>query len=149
MSSLQMRTWIVSADLVNVNLICSDISIWLVERNLTGHLFPLELLAREALNNAIIHGCQTNPAMQVYAELECDENTLSLTIRDEGIGFDWQGALQDNVFDDDRENGRGLKLYRLYADRVEFNDRGNQVILIRSLRNRTLFKSFQEKSEGK
>ena len=114
-----------------------------------GHLFPLELLAREALNNAIIHGCQTNPAMYVYAELQRDENNLQLTIRDEGAGFDWQAALQDTVFDENRENGRGLKLYRLYADRVEFNDRGNQVVLVRSLSNRTLFKSFQEKSEGK
>ena len=149
MTALQMKTWSISADLANVNLICSDISIWLAEQNLTGHLFPLELLAREALNNAIMHGSQMNPALHVYTELRCDENNLQLTIRDEGAGFDWQGALQDTVFDDDRENGRGLKLYRLYADRVEFNDRGNQVVLIRSLRNRTLFKSFQEKNEGK
>lgn len=133
MNTSQMKTWLIAADLSNVDIICSEIAIWLTEQNLSDHLFPIELLTREALNNAIIHGSQLNPPGKVHIKLQRDENTLYLKIRDEGPGFDWQTSLQNEMVDDDKENGRGLKLYQLYADQVKFNDLGNEVILVRHL----------------
>jgi hypothetical protein len=85
----------------------------------------------------------------VYAELQWDEYALRLKVADDGSGFDWQNFLYNNMVNDDRENGRGIKLYQLYADQIEFNNDGNQVLLTRLLKNEKLFKSFQETSEGR
>ena len=135
MSPVQIKTWAMYASLENADHICTDLSAWMTELNLSRHIFSLELLAREALNNAIIHGSQMDPAKKIYAELLCDENSLQLTVRDEGSGFNWRGTLQKDMVADNKENGRGLKLYQLYADQVEFNEIGNQVILTRSLKD--------------
>lgn len=145
MAPAQIKTWSIFASLENADFICSDISTWLMELNISSHLFSIELLAREALNNAIIHGCQMNPAGKIYAELQHDENALRLKIRDDGAGFNWRESLQEDTADDEVENGRGLKLYRLYADQVEFNDSGNQVTLTRLLKSGIPFESFQKK----
>ncbi len=144
-----VKAWVIYADLKNVDFICSEISAWLTEKKLSEHIFPLEILTREALNNAIIHGCQMDANRSVYAELQCDENALRLKVADDGSGFDWQGFLRNDTVNDDWESGRGLKLCELYADQVEFNERGNQVVLTRLLKNEKLFKSFQKKSEGR
>lgn len=130
MNHIQIKTWNVFASLENVDLICADISAWMMELNLSGHIFALELLVREALNNAIIHGSLMNLEKKVFAELQCDRNALCFKVRDDGAGFDWQAVLK-RIIDENRENGRGLKLYQLYADQVEFNERGNQVTLTR------------------
>ncbi|MBI5946243.1 MAG: ATP-binding protein [Chloroflexi bacterium] len=134
MNHIQIKTWSVFASLENVDLICADISAWMMELNLPGHIFALELLVREALNNAIIHGSLMNPDRKVFAELQCDMDALRFKVRDAGAGFDWQATLE-RIIDDKRENGRGLKLYQLYADQVEFNERGNQVTLTRLFKN--------------
>ncbi len=149
MAPTQIKAWVIFADLKNVDFICSEISAWLTEKKLATHLFPLEMLTREALNNAIIHGCQMDVDRNVYAELQWDEYSLRLKVADDGPGFDWQNFLYNNMVNDDRENGRGIKLYQLYADQIEFNNDGNQVVLTRLLKNEKLFKSFQETSEGR
>ena len=144
-----VKAWVIFADLKNVDFICSEISAWLTEKKLSEHIFPLEMLTREALNNAVIHGCQMDANRNIYAELQCGENVLRLKVADDGSGFDWQNFLYNNVANDDKENGRGIKLYQLYADQIEFNNDGNQVVLTRLLKNEKLFKSFQETSEGR
>jgi serine/threonine-protein kinase RsbW len=130
----QIKAWAIFADLKNVDFICSEISAWLAEKKLSEHLFPLEMLAREALNNAIIHGCQMDESKNIYAEFQCDENALRLKVADDGSGFDWRSFLQSNTVNDEKENGRGLKIYQLYADQIEFNECGNQVTLTRLLK---------------
>ncbi|HNA89419.1 MAG TPA: ATP-binding protein [Anaerolineales bacterium] len=130
------KTWSIHADLEIVNSICSEISQWSVEQNLQEHTFPIEILMREALNNAIIHGCQMNAAGNIQVELWCDATALWLKVNDGGAGFKWEDALRVEMASDDQENGRGLKLYQLYADQVEFNECGNQVTLTRLLKDK-------------
>ena len=144
-----VKAWVIFADLKNVDLICSEISAWLTEMKLSEHIFPLEMLTREALNNAIIHGCQMDANRNIYTELQCDENALRLTVADDGSGFDWWSFLQNNTVNEEKESGRGLKLCQLYADQIEFNECGNQVVLTRLLKNEKLFKSFQKKERRK
>jgi len=134
MNNIQIKTWNVFASLENVDLICAEISAWMMELNLSGHIFALGLLVREALNNAIIHGSLMNPNKKVFVELRCDKNALCFKVSDDGSGFDWQTTLK-RIVDENRESGRGLKLYQLYADQVEFNERGNQVTLTRLFKN--------------
>ena len=123
------------ASLENVDHICADISAWMMDLNLSRLTFSLEILAREALNNAVIHGSQMDPLKKIYAELVLDEQALRLKVRDDGPGFNWQAILQRGIVDDHKESGRGIKLYQYYADPVEFNESGNQVILTRKLKS--------------
>lgn len=133
MAVIQSRSWTMSASLKNVDHICADIGRMLADLNLNSHSFALEILAREALNNAILHGNLMDPQKKIHAALCYDGGGLQLTVGDEGAGFDWKSVLDREMVPDDRENGRGLKLYRMYADHVEFNETGNQVKLTRKI----------------
>lgn len=135
MFPVQIKTWAMYASLENVDHICADISAWMLELNLAEHIFSLEILAREALNNAVIHGSQMDPVKRIYVELLCDEQSLRLKVRDDGPGFNWKAVLEREIVDDAKESGRGLKLYQYYADPVEFNESGNQIILTRKLKS--------------
>jgi len=69
---------------------------------------------------------------QVTIDCRTEPGELHYTVRDEGGGFDWRNP----PCPDPRENllspcGRGLFLARIYLDRVEFNERGNEVHLVK------------------
>jgi anti-sigma regulatory factor (Ser/Thr protein kinase) len=53
-------------------------------------------------------------------------------IRDEGPGFDWS-TLPDPRDPENlgRVGGRGLLLVRTFMDEVHFNEKGNQIILVK------------------
>jgi len=149
MDTLCRKIWIVPADLEAVNSICAEVAGWLGENGMDRHGFSIEILMREALNNAIIHGSQNDASRNVQALVWCDAEAIWLKVCDEGAGFNWHAALQSEMAGDDKESGRGLKLYQLYADRVEFNERGNQITLARSLDHGRLAGSVQNENKGR
>ena len=92
--------------------------------------FAAELLVREALTNAVVHGCGADPDKKVHCALRLRGRKLLIAIQDEGDGFDWRalsGALPS--FADC--SGRGTTILRQYADQVRYNDRGNLVAMIK------------------
>ena len=95
--------------------------------------FTTELLVREALTNAVMHGCGANPAMQVNCLLRLRGRSLLIAVSDEGDGFDWRAAFhrEGEVVDC---SGRGISILRAYADRVRYNARGNTVVLVKRFR---------------
>jgi serine/threonine-protein kinase RsbW len=48
----------------------------------------IETAVREALANAIIHGNRQDPHKSVYVNIICKDGEISITVRDEGQGFD-------------------------------------------------------------
>jgi anti-sigma regulatory factor (Ser/Thr protein kinase) len=48
----------------------------------------IETAVREALANAIIHGNRQDPHKSVYVNTICKDGEISITVRDEGQGFD-------------------------------------------------------------
>ncbi len=130
-----VKTWEIAARLENVDRVCCELSNWLEEQGLLEHLFPLELLAREGLNNAILHGCALNPAHQVHCEIQLNPAALRFKVSDPGPGFDWQARIRRGLAAKEAETGRGIQFYFLYADTVEFNSRGNQVTLTRQIKS--------------
>ena len=85
----------------------------------------------EAVNNAIIHGNQLDHKKSVTLKAEVDnESKLCVSVKDEGPGFDFtivpDPTAPDNI---EKPHGRGIFLMRNLADDVEFNDKGNEVIL--------------------
>jgi len=94
--------------------------------------FAVEILAREAVTNAVLHGSHRDPSLLVHCSLRIGPGRLSLRVSDQGAGFDWRRRSQTGS-DVDLPGGRGLELYRAYAHHVIFNARGNSILLIRNL----------------
>jgi len=90
--------------------------------------FPVELLARECLNNAVLHGNRGDAAKKIDFRLWVGRVWIRFQVSDEGPGFDWRKNRSAEP-DLDSTSGRGLPLYAMYANRVRFNRNGNQITL--------------------
>jgi serine/threonine-protein kinase RsbW len=94
--------------------------------------FAAELLLREALTNAVVHGSGGDASKQVRCAIRMRRGRLSITVADEGEGFDWRSA-RDRQAPAVSSSGRGMEIFRAYATRVRFNRKGNITTMIRLL----------------
>ncbi len=96
------------------------------------HRFGIHLAVEEALMNAIKHGNQRDRDKQVIVEYRLSETALRIEVEDEGSGFD-PGCVPDPTLDENLElpSGRGLMLMRQFMTQVEFNARGNRVVMLK------------------
>jgi serine/threonine-protein kinase RsbW len=94
--------------------------------------FAVRLALEEGLNNAINHGNGCDPSKKVTIAFDVDETRVAITITDQGEGFD-PSTVPDPRAEENLEkpSGRGLMLMRAYMDEVRFNERGNQVRMIK------------------
>lgn len=106
--------------------VCLELRAFLQATVRAAEAFAVELLAREALNNAILHGNQNQPAKTARLEFHLGRRWLRLQVTDEGPGFNWRAARR-SVPEDDTTSGRGLAISAIYAHRIAFNRRGNQI----------------------
>jgi serine/threonine-protein kinase RsbW len=93
-------------------------------------IFAIHLAAEEALVNAIVHGNQLDPAKRVHVVCEISPERAWLEITDEGAGFD-PATVPDCTLEDrlDVPSGRGVMLMRSFMTRIEYNAKGNRVML--------------------
>ena len=87
------------------------------------------MAVREALANAIVHGCKNNPGKTVEVCVACDEQKgMLIVVRDPGEGFEPEKVVSplqgQNVFSD---HGRGIYLISQLMDRVEFGHGGREI----------------------
>lgn len=84
----------------------------------------------EAVNNAMYHGNQGNPEKQIKIGFESGDKNIRFSVADEGAGFD-HTTLPDptDPINIDKPNGRGVFLMKNLADKVEFNNNGQEVCL--------------------
>lgn len=82
----------------------------------------------EAVNNAILHGNNSNPEKNVYLSLDIDEHQLQFTVRDQGVGFEYDN-LPDPTAPKNLLNpgGRGIFLMKNLADHVIFEEGGKVI----------------------
>lgn len=66
---------------------------------------------------------------------ETDGRNITLTIRDEGKGFNWQSFVFKNMMDviDDQNHGRGIIMAKDSFDQLRYNECGNEVTCVVSL----------------
>lgn len=122
----------VEATLEAVDALCGHVRRRLKNRLSPADWYGVELLLREALTNAVLHGARPGRGRQVRCEVQLGLRTARLVVADGGPGFDWRAALAART-PEAAVSGRGLKIYELYADRVLFNQSGNRVVLERRL----------------
>lgn len=97
--------------------------------------FAIRLALEEAIVNAHKHGHRGDNSKRITISYDIDKQRAVVRVRDEGPGFD-PAAVPDPT-NPDRialPCGRGIMLMRAYLDAVTFNDRGNEVQLVKENR---------------
>ena len=112
-----------------VDGVCREICSLLRDLGLEGACFSAQLLARESLNNAILHGHQRDERKKVKFDLRVGRRWISLRVLDEGPGFDWRKVRRTPPPKATAPSGRGLHISARYAQKITFNRRGNGITL--------------------
>ena len=94
-----------------------------------GKEFEVELSLREALANAIKHGCKNDPAKEIRLTVHCDQSRgMLLIVRDPGEGFDLESIPDplagDRVY---ATHGRGIYMMNRLMDEVRFLKKGSEI----------------------
>ena len=79
----------------------------------------------ESVNNAIIHGNQSNVQKNVHLQLSLEDSLIKFIIQDEGAGFD-HNDLPDPTLPENlsKPGGRGIFLMKNLCDEVSFKNEG-------------------------
>jgi serine/threonine-protein kinase RsbW len=130
------RNWSFASELTAVDNVCLDIRKIFSRVDLRDHLFAVELLCREALNNAVIHGNKKNTSKNVLCDLRIGEDQIVLRVADEGTGFNWESALKQMGRERGSKKepvarGRGIMIFKVFSDGISFNESGNEVYIVR------------------
>lgn len=99
-----------------------------------GKEFEIEMALREALANAVLHGCKSDPDKRVECTVACEESGgILIIVRDPGNGFDplsvQSPLVGENILAD---HGRGIFLMNMLMDEVRW-ERGGTEIHLRKL----------------
>jgi serine/threonine-protein kinase RsbW len=94
-----------------------------------GKEFEVETSVREALANAIRHGCERDPDKKVQVCLACDDaRGMLIVVRDPGPGFDVESIPSpvegENLFS---QGGRGIFLINQLMDDVSYEKGGTEI----------------------
>lgn len=72
---------------------------------------------------------------KIRLAFECNSEVFSLTVQDEGPGFDWKKIVDPSFKVSDQTNdkayGRGFMIIKHLIDEVHFNQKGNIITLIK------------------
>ena len=94
-----------------------------------GKEFEIETAIREALANAVVHGCEKDPSKNVQISVSCDESRgMIIVVRDPGPGFD-PAQLPSPIVGEQlyAEHGRGIYLINQLMDEVRFRNKGTEI----------------------
>jgi len=91
--------------------------------------FQIELALREALANAVLHGCNADPSKRIECSVTSDEDRgILIVVRDPGKGFDATKVScptnEQNIFSD---HGRGIFLIYALMDEVQYELNGAEI----------------------
>ncbi len=96
--------------------------------------FEFRLILNELIANAIMHGNKKCEHKALTASIhEINRSTVSISIQDEGIGFDYKDIICRECVPY-MEGGRGLKIIKALCDDIEFYYNGSQVKVSKSVK---------------
>jgi serine/threonine-protein kinase RsbW len=95
------------------------------------------MAVRECMVNAVVHGNRYSSHKRVHLEIQSAANEITITIGDEGSGFDLK-SLPDPLAPENllRQSGRGILLIRAFMDEFDLHPRaggGTEVRLTKRL----------------
>ena len=89
----------------------------------------IRLALEEALTNAVVHGCQNDPAKTIQCCVACDEDRgMLIVVRDPGPGFD-PASIPSPIVGEDlfATHGRGVFFINQMVDEVRFEKGGTEI----------------------
>jgi len=99
----------------------------------------IAMAVRECMVNAVVHVNRYSNKKKVHLEIERSKENLTVTIGDEGEGFELSSVpdplAPENLL---RQSGRGLLLIRAFMDDFDLHPRaggGTEVRLVKNLTN--------------
>ena len=116
------------SELGAVEALCLVVRHFLQNNAFEDLAFECELVLRECLNNAHLHGNGGDAAKRLGLVVEAHSRGIQLTISDEGPGFDCRSHIACDP-SSAAQDGRGLALINTYATDVSFNESGNAISL--------------------
>jgi len=87
--------------------------------------------AREIFINAAMHGNKYDSEKFVTVKIKVTESRVKISIADEGKGFDRKevaDATKEGILE---TSGRGILFANKFLDSVKYNEKGNEVTLIK------------------
>lgn len=70
-----------------------------------------------------------NRTKRVFVHYAKQKSTITLTIKDDGDGFEWQEYIEISPDRATHNHGRGIALSKVISfDKLEYNDKGNKVV---------------------
>ena len=113
--------------------VCKQILSKLEEKNFgKDDIFAVHLTLEEAFQNAVKHGNKSDPSKTVRVDYTLSQDKIEISITDQGPGFKPE-AIDDPRFGENlfKPGGRGLLLMNSYMDKVQYNEKGNSVYMVR------------------
>jgi serine/threonine-protein kinase RsbW len=100
-------------------------------QTLTGKEMEIETALREALANAVTHGCGCDPGKSIYCCVALDEeHGILIVVRDPGNGFDPltlpNPIVGENIYSN---HGRGIYLINQLMDEVQIRKNGTEIVM--------------------
>jgi serine/threonine-protein kinase RsbW len=95
----------------------------------SGKEFEIETALREALANAVTHGCKGDPTKDIECSVTDEgERGILIVVRDPGQGFE-PAALPSPTDDENllSEHGRGIYLINKLMDEVKYERNGSEI----------------------
>lgn len=123
---------VIKSKIENVSLVENFIDEVAVEQSIVSDLYGNILISTiEAVTNAIVHGNDNDPEKEVRISVERVAHQLSVTISDEGPGFNVD-VIPDPTKPDhiEQPDGRGIFLMKNLTDDLKFENNGAVVTLI-------------------
>lgn len=98
--------------------------------------FALELLFREALQNALCHGNGYDPRRKLRCGLEIQNSRAWGWVEHEGEPWDYSSPQVCTCPEED-EQGRGMEIISQYADEHHWENQGLKIVFYRTLKGGT------------
>ena len=110
----------------------------------SGLVERIGMAVRECMANAVTHGNGYSSEKSVYLSVATDPSRLSITIKDEGNGFN-PDEVPDPLAADNllKSSGRGLLLMRSFADEVSIrhaDPHGTEVVMVKNFSQEPSYK---------
>lgn len=96
-----------------------------------GKEFEIETALREALANAVLHGCNNDPSKKIQCCVGCDQDRgMLIVVRDPGTGYDPfaipNPVVGQNIYS---SHGRGIFLINELMDEVKVGNGGTEIFM--------------------
>ena len=81
----------------------------------------------EIVMNAIEHGNKNSKKKKLLIKVKFNKNLIFFSIKDEGKGFNWASIDFLDPRGCSKIRGRGLFLVKYFSNKLEFNEKGNEI----------------------